>query len=305
MSFNYEWQDAPLQVTEGQAAWSGGAGWGGYTPSAPANFQVVMRETTTPDSTDVFTFASTALYDPDPTTPPGVFDGQPFEYIGSEVFFGGAKFADFSTPGDGTVVVTFTANSAITDYGAAAGALANDIYYANTQDLAPGETLGQRLELLFIDNGTIVAQDFRDVVVTGTDPMPPPSAGELIEGGKGRDNLQGFKGNDTLIGANGTDRLEGCGGNDQLWGGQGRDVFVFGFDTSAGEVDRIHDFRNHVDSIQLRAGMSVLQAVVTDIDGDGENDTQVTLNTGALIEIMGVTFRDISDSVTILTLDAP
>ena len=89
----------------------------------------------------------------------------------------------------------------------------------------------------------------------GRDSLNGGNGADRIFGGNGDDRLAGQKGvdklwggahNDVLFGGNGNDRLSGGTQNDQLYGGGGRDTFVF----TKGS-DRIHDFKNDIDTIAI------------------------------------------------------
>lgn len=73
---------------------------------------------------------------------------------------------------------------------------------------------------------------------------------DTISGGLGADSLDGGNGNDVLRGGAGADTIIGGAGNDTLSGGRDADVFVF---TQVAGNDRIIDFRNNVDDLDLRA----------------------------------------------------
>ncbi len=90
----------------------------------------------------------------------------------------------------------------------------------------------------------------------------------VINGGKGRDELIGRGGNDRLLGGDGNDRLKGEGGNDTLIGGLGRDVLIGGRgadlfvinatrQSTTERADRIKDFsgigREGGDRLDLRS----------------------------------------------------
>ncbi|NGM19522.1 hypothetical protein G3576_05820 [Roseomonas stagni] len=62
----------------------------------------------------------------------------------------------------------------------------------------------------------------------GTVAPPPPSAGLLVAGGTGADNLRGGSGNDTLTGGDGSDDLQGFDGDDRLVGGRDHDGMTLG-----------------------------------------------------------------------------
>lgn len=73
----------------------------------------------------------------------------------------------------------------------------------------------------------------------------------LMVGLAGNDELEGLGGNDRLIGSAGDDRLDGGDGNDILIGQADADTFVFSGTSSVGELDRIIDFEDGVDMIEL------------------------------------------------------
>ncbi|MEP3344909.1 MAG: hypothetical protein ABJO09_21620, partial [Hyphomicrobiales bacterium] len=68
-------------------------------------------------------------------------------------------------------------------------------------------------------------------------------------GASGNDAIFGRAGNDTLLGGSGNDYLNGGGGNDVLRGDGGADSFHFAINSDS---DRISDFQNNVDTIQLQ-----------------------------------------------------
>lgn len=73
----------------------------------------------------------------------------------------------------------------------------------------------------------------------------------LMVGLAGNDEINGLGGNDRLIGSDGDDRLDGGDGNDILIGQADADTFVFSGSSSVGELDRIIDFEDGVDMIEL------------------------------------------------------
>lgn len=75
----------------------------------------------------------------------------------------------------------------------------------------------------------------------------------LMRGGGGNDYLAGRLGDDTVAGGVGDDTLFGGDGSDHLWGSAGADRFVF--ENQPGR-DRVYDFRNNVDEIQLSRGLA-------------------------------------------------
>ncbi|MCC1495060.1 calcium-binding protein [Cognatishimia sp. F0-27] len=148
----------------------------------------------------------------------------------------------------------------------------------------------------------------------GNDQLDGGDGDDRVEGGLGADDMLGGLGNDTLLGANGFDVLDGGGGddlvqgnfgndtidggsgNDTLLGGIGADTFVY----SAG-ADRIADFQNNIDAIQIEADLLLETMPVPDdlrgysrLDGDGNllldfgNGNTLTFvgvgNTGAILD---------------------
>lgn len=75
---------------------------------------------------------------------------------------------------------------------------------------------------------------------------------DILTGGYGNDLLEGGAGRDRLAGGGGRDRLAGGTGADTMTGGVGADTFVF--ETGDGR-DRITDFRNNVDTIEISASL--------------------------------------------------
>ena len=86
----------------------------------------------------------------------------------------------------------------------------------------------------------------------GGDILIGSDAADTLIGGKGRDYLFGDGGRDKLKGDQGRDTLDGGRGKDTLIGGAGKDVFVF--ETGDGS-DRIRDFEDDVDTIEIEAAM--------------------------------------------------
>lgn len=74
---------------------------------------------------------------------------------------------------------------------------------------------------------------------------------DYVNGGAGNDFLAGAAGNDRLYGSYGRDTINAGSGNDTITGGGSYDVFVFN-DLNGGEVDRITDFQDGLDTIRLR-----------------------------------------------------
>ena len=98
-----------------------------------------------------------------------------------------------------------------------------------------------------------------DDVVTGNkfaNKLNGQNGRDVLNGNGGNDVLLGGGGNDQLRGGSGNDRLVGHQGNDQLWGGAGRDTFVL---SEGAGYDRIRDFRDGVDRIQVGPGVDNLK----------------------------------------------
>lgn len=80
---------------------------------------------------------------------------------------------------------------------------------------------------------------------------------DAIFGGDDDDTITGGAGNDVLVGGEGNDTLIGGTGNDFMTGGLGADIFKWvlgdqGSGPSANPVDRITDFGNGADVVDLR-----------------------------------------------------
>lgn len=321
--FFYEWRDAP-DFTEDQSAriiWS--AGWSGYLPQDPAKLRMVVEELNDPDSADHFTInTANVRYAYQSIETGSSADGSdwpsyPFVFTGTEVQYLGNKIADVQLS-PGKVVFDFAPVSFLHDYGTLAGYLLLDVEYMNSTELAGGEHIAQRLQLTFLENGSVISQNAQDVLVTGVDdvPSPPPvppqgpsilgtvrpdvlqgtALGETIDGDNADDQLFGNGGNDVLLGGNGDDILVGGHGSDVMTGGRGNDVFVFGATSLPGDVDRITDFKPGVDHIRLVEGVTITAMEAKDLGPvpDGVQDTLLTLSNGGVVQVVGVTLTGTS-----------
>ena len=83
------------------------------------------------------------------------------------------------------------------------------------------------------------------------DQLQGDSANNIIVGLSGNDELDGLAGNDRLIGSAGDDRLNGGEGNDILIGQADADTFIFNGSSGQNELDRIIDFEDGTDMIEL------------------------------------------------------
>jgi len=137
-----------------------GSSWGSYTPADPSKFQLIVREVIDPNAFDEFKVVTFLMPN---------YQGFAVAHVGDELFYRGAKVGDIFI-GDGEVVITFTPNAYVTNWGRFAGFLAHEIWYTNSStDLDSGETLVQRMQLLFVDDGVVVSENFRNLKVFGAD----------------------------------------------------------------------------------------------------------------------------------------
>lgn len=83
----------------------------------------------------------------------------------------------------------------------------------------------------------------------GIDDLNGGADNDRLNGGAGDDILDGSSGNDVLKGGSGQDVLIAGTGNDKLWGGADADMFIFNEDNVG--TDRIKDFEDGVDQIDL------------------------------------------------------
>ncbi|MFC1455925.1 CAP domain-containing protein [Microvirga arabica] len=122
----------------------------------------------------------------------------------------------------------------------------------------------------------------------GNDTLYGRSGNDKLYGGTGNDKLLGEAGNDRLYGSDGKDVLTGGAGSDFLSGGGGADTFRF-----AGEwgADKVADFRNGVDRIELRGnGLSFRELSIAKGhgDGDGKADDVIIKADGQSIALLNV-----------------
>lgn len=105
------------------------------------------------------------------------------------------------------------------------------------------------------DDRALIAQMLsgadRVVLSSGADWFRGHRGNDTMFGGSGRDTLLGDDGADFLDGGKGNDRLEGGRGFDVLTGGDGADTFVL---AAIPGRDRIKDFNNGIDKIEIRSG---------------------------------------------------
>ncbi|MEM9320786.1 MAG: fasciclin domain-containing protein [Pseudomonadota bacterium] len=71
---------------------------------------------------------------------------------------------------------------------------------------------------------------------------------DVIFAGRGDDLVLGEHGNDKIFAGRGNDTVDGGAGRDLIFGGRGKDTFIF---KQGNDVDRIADFRDHQDKIDV------------------------------------------------------
>jgi Ca2+-binding RTX toxin-like protein len=102
----------------------------------------------------------------------------------------------------------------------------------------------------------------------GNDKLYGRSGNDKLSGGTGADRLFGESGNDRLYGGDSNDILTGGAGSDILSGGTGADSFRFAGKWGA---DKVSDFRNGVDRIDLRGtGLSFRELSIAKGHGDSD-----------------------------------
>jgi VCBS repeat-containing protein len=168
----------------------------------------------------------------------------------------------------------------------ASGALSTATVSVNVVGVADGAAL----------HGTV-----HDDVLTGTaldEAIYGDNGNDVLSGMGGSDHLYGENGEDTLNGGNGIDFLDGGNGkdilnggkgSDFLTGGNGNDTFVFeNYGPNSKDIDVITDFKVGNDTIQLLDGLSITAMNKVDYNHDGVSDTELVLNNGLHIELLGV-----------------
>lgn len=109
------------------------------------------------------------------------------------------------------------------------------------------------------------------------------SAGVTVMGTSRADTLASGAGDDVLLGYGGNDRIDGgLGGNDRISGGAGNDIFVF--QQSFGN-DTVTDYQDGLDKIDLDAGLTFNQLIITTLDADGDgaaDDVSITVGNSTI-----------------------
>lgn len=126
--------------------------------------------------------------------------------------------------------------------------------------------------LISIDGNHLAEIDASDFIFGPVSTFNGTAGNDSLTGGTGGDGLFAFAGDDTLQGGDGADTLIGGVGFDRLYGGAGVDHFKFtnvshSLDVT-GQYDRIYDFTNDVDKIDL-SGLG-FTSLVTGTPGAGQ-----------------------------------
>ena len=129
----------------------------------------------------------------------------------------------------------------------------------------------------------------------GRDLLNGNGGNDTLIGGTGKDTLNGGAGDDLLEGNNGKDVLIGGAGNDTLIGGRGHDIFVLeSFDVH----DVIVDFASNSDRFQLADSLSFGQiGIVDDEDGRGALILDLANNDSVIALVENVRATDLDSHV--------
>ncbi|MEM7546496.1 MAG: calcium-binding protein [Pseudomonadota bacterium] len=126
----------------------------------------------------------------------------------------------------------------------------------------------------------------------GDDTLEGGSGADRVNGGGGDDVVNGGGGNDRLKGNSGNDALDGGAGSDRYKGGLGEDIFIFGVD---GKLDRIQDFQDGVDRVDLSAfGLGGIDEAVRNAVQDGL-DVLVDLGSGDVIKFHNISLLELTE----------
>ncbi|HFC05193.1 MAG TPA: hypothetical protein ENJ55_05755 [Rhizobiales bacterium] len=172
------------------------------------------------------------------------------------------------------------------------GDAGTDILYA----LAGTDTLNGGTERDFLYGGrdadTLNGDDGDDELRgnLGNDALNGGTGSDDLRGGGGNDVLVGGAGVDYLFGENGDDFLTGGSGNDAMTGGVGADTFIF--ENNGSGFDRIKDFENGVDHIDLTAFGFAGFADVLAISSNATGGLRVDTGGGNVLFIENFTLTD-------------
>ena len=137
----------------------------------------------------------------------------------------------------------------------------------------------------------------------GNDELYGGDDDDTLFGGNGDDALAGEAGNDTLNGNDGADKLDGGTGMDSLVGGTGDDTLTGGADAdlfvfNAGDGhDRITDFEDDIDTLQVIGHGPASKVLATGIEQDG--DVILQLSATETITIEGITLAQLEDDLIV------
>lgn len=162
---------------------------------------------------------------------------------GNDTLYGGSG-ADYFQGGGGRDEVSY--------YDASARVIVDLQDSSKNAGAANGDRFSAVENIFGSDHNDVLRGDKTDNVFWGghgSDKLDGRSGDDELYAGTGNDILIGGGGNDRMIGADGNDRFRGDAGKDTLKGGAGDDVFIF---TKHGDQDRIKDFQNDIDTIEIR-----------------------------------------------------
>lgn len=172
------------------------------------------------------------------------------------------------------------------------GGAGDDVYIIADADSLTGATdlltedITGGIDTIITSVNITLPQYFENLILNGTVlDATGNSDNNLITGSASNNLINGSGGNDTLIGGAGADTLLGGLGNDLLTGGSGIDVFRY---TGSNGNDTISDYEVGIDQVQLMGGVTVASSA--DVSGNA----QITLSSGDIITLIGVTSTDIT-----------
>ena len=156
------------------------------------------------------------------------------------------------------------------------------------------------------DNDVVTGGDGNDVVrgnrgndlLIGDDGTAGDGS-DRIYGGGGNDELRGGGARDFLLGENGNDFLDGGAGDDNLSGGAGRDTFAYNwwsFDTYSHGFDRILDFEDGLDLIDLRVSTFSDAADVIALASDTGSGMRIRFDAGDVLFLDGMSVAQLDAS---------